>query len=85
MSPPKKKMSSLKGWLIRKIHKKTQSFRYKNKNNTNIANKNTVTKNNVTQRNNSRRHNLQRNTTTSQLTLEGTLVVHEDLKEYGHP
>ena len=49
MSPPMKTTSSLKGWLIRKGHKKTQSFRYKNKNNINIANKKTVTKNTITQ------------------------------------
>ena len=49
ISPSMKTTSALKGWLIRKSHKKTQSFRYKNKNNINIANKKTVTKNTITQ------------------------------------
>ena len=85
MSPPMKTTSSLKGWLIRKGHKKTQSFRYKNKNNINITNKKTVTEKIITQKHNSRCSNHIGTTTTSQLTLEGTLVEHEDLKEYGHP
>ena len=85
MSPPKKQMSSVKGWLIRKICKKTRSFRYKNKNNTNITNTNTRTKNNGTKNSISRRNNFQRYKTTAQLTLDGTVVVHDDLKEYGHP
>ena len=85
MSPPKKKTSSLKGWLIRKTQNKTQSFRYKNKNNKNIGNKKTFNKNKVTQNHKLHRSNLQRTTTTSHSTLENTLVVHEYLKEYGHP
>ena len=85
MSPPKKKMSSMKGWLIRKIHTKTSSLRFKHKSNTNIANKNTLTKNNVTKQTISNHHHLKRNTTTSQLKLDGTVIVHEDLIEYGHP
>ena len=65
MSPPKKKTSSLKGWLIRKTQKKTQSFRYKNKNNKNIGNKKTLNKNKVTQNHKLHRSNLQRTITTS--------------------
>ena len=85
MNPPKKQMSSVKGWLIRKICKKTRSFRYKNKSNTNITNTNTRTKNNGTKNSISRRNNFQRYKTTAQLTLDGTVVVYDDLKEYGHP
>ena len=70
--------------MIRKTQKKTQIFRYKNKNNKSIGNKKTFNKNKVKQNHKSHRSNLQRTTTTSQLTLEGTVVVQKDLKEYGH-
>ena len=85
MSPPKKKTFSLKSWLIRKTQKKTQSFLYKNKSNKNIGNKKTLNKNKVKKNHKSHRSNLQRTITTSQLTLEGTVVVHEEIKEYGRP
>ena len=85
MSPTEKKLSSVKGWLIRKICKKTRSFRYKNKHNIDIDNNNTLPKNTVTKNSIARHHHLTRNNNTTQLTLAGTVVVHDDLKEYGHP
>ena len=85
MSPTEEKVPSVKGWLIRKTWKKTRSFRYKHKNNINIDNKNTLPKHHVTKNSIARHHHLTHNNNTTQLTLAGTVVEHDDLKEYGHP
>ena len=85
MSPIEKQLPSVKGWLIRKRGNKTRSFRYKNKHNINIETKNNLPKHTVKQNSTTRHHQRTRNNNTTQLTLGGTVVVHDDLKEYGHP
>ena len=83
MSPPKSTIFSLKGWLIRKTKKKNQIFLYKN--NKNTTKKKRKYNNKLKKYHNYHRNNPHITTNAKQLTLEGTVLVHEVVKKYGHP
>ena len=80
MSSPVKKGGSLDKWIVRKHGKIKKVIPLSSKilNNT----EHHVTKKQLDQRIKLRRQQQQR---TQQLTLHGTIIIHDDLKEYGHP
>ena len=68
---------------MRKAKKKTQIFLHTN--NKSTTKTKTVHNNKFKKHHKSHRSNPHSNKNTKTLTLEGTILVHEDLKEYGHP